>query len=189
MSKQLMRADARRSYDRILEAAGTVIAQDGENASLEEIARTAGVGSATLHRHFASRWDLLDAVFADRVDKICAEAERFTDHEPAKAALTDWLRLLTVESARNRGLAASMFRGRPDEHVPDDSCHAKIQSAGQMLLTNAVAAGEVRPDAALADILRLVSAIVLSTDESENAAADSATMIDLVLEGIHSRPR
>jgi AcrR family transcriptional regulator len=187
MGKQLMRADAQRSYDRILEAAGTVIAHDGANASLEEIARTAGVGSATLHRHFASRWDLLDAVFADRVDKICAEAERSMTRKPPEAALTDWLRLLTVESARNRGLAASMFRGRPDDRVSDDSCHAKIQGAGQLLLTNAVAAGEVRPDAALADLLRLVSAIVLSTDGSSSAAADSATMIDLVLEGIHAR--
>jgi AcrR family transcriptional regulator len=61
------RADARRNYDRILEAAAAEVARRGADASLEEIARRAGVGSATLHRHFPSRWGLLQAVFQERV--------------------------------------------------------------------------------------------------------------------------
>ncbi|MFC7643282.1 TetR/AcrR family transcriptional regulator [Streptosporangium lutulentum] len=69
-----MRADARRNHDRILVAASAAIAQHGAEASLEEIARHAGVGSATLHRHFPSRQALLEAVFRDRVETLCAKA-------------------------------------------------------------------------------------------------------------------
>lgn len=73
-SGRSMRADARRNRDRILAAAGTAIAEHGAEASLEEIARHAGVGSATLHRHFPSRQALLEAVFRDRVEILCAKA-------------------------------------------------------------------------------------------------------------------
>lgn len=73
-SKRPLRADAQRNYDRILAAAGAAVAAHGTDASLEEIAREAGVGSATLHRHFPSRQALLEAVFRDRVETLCAKA-------------------------------------------------------------------------------------------------------------------
>lgn len=185
MARPLKRADAQRSYDRIVEAAGIVIARDGSNASLEEIARTAGVGSATLHRHFGSRWELLDAVFTDRVNALCADAVHSAATKPAGAAFVDWVRTLTRESARNHGLAASMFAERPTGDVSDDSCHAKIQSAGQLLLGNAVEEGAVRSDASLTDLLKLVSAIVISTEGSDDPATESESLIGLVLGGIY----
>jgi AcrR family transcriptional regulator len=189
MAAQAKRADALRSYTRIVEAAGPVIARDGAQASLEEIARTAGVGSATLHRHFPTRWELLDAVFTDRVNALCDDAERSAETKQAGDALVDWLRSLTAESAINHGLAASMFADRPGGDVSDDSCHAKIQDAGQLLFGNAVAAGVVRPDASLVNILKLVSAIVIATDGSSDAAAESQAMITMLLEGIYPSPR
>jgi AcrR family transcriptional regulator len=185
VATQVRRADAQRSYDRIVEAAGTIIGRDGYTASLEEIARVAGVGSATLHRHFASRWELLDAVFTDQVNALCDDARRSAATKPAGAALVDWLRALTRESARNHGLAASMFAERPGDYVSDDSCHEKIEAAGELLLGNAVAEGAVRSDAALADLLKLISAIVISTEGSGDAATESESLINLVLEGIY----
>src|ERR1700743_436591 len=69
-----MRADAVRNRDTIVAAAGAVVAEQGAAASLEEIARRAGVGSATLHRHFPDRYALLEAVFAERVASLCGDA-------------------------------------------------------------------------------------------------------------------
>jgi AcrR family transcriptional regulator len=181
------RADARRSYESIVTAAGAVIARDGSTASLEEIARTAGVGSATLHRHFGSRWALLDAVFTDRVDELCAEAQRSAAAKPPLAALVDWLHTVAIESARNRGLAASMFAERPTDAIADDSCHDKIRDAGQRLLANAIADGAVRPDVSIAELLTLISAIVIATETSGAAASEIESLLTLVLEGVYPR--
>ncbi|MDT5359088.1 MAG: hypothetical protein QOC69_850, partial [Mycobacterium sp.] len=67
LAQRPMRADARRNYERLVAQASAVVREAGADASLEEIARRAGVGSATLHRHFPSRGALLEAVFRDRV--------------------------------------------------------------------------------------------------------------------------
>jgi AcrR family transcriptional regulator len=187
MTQRSMRADARRSYDRIVEAADGVIARDGADASLEQIARTAGVGSATLHRHFPSRWDLLDAVFTERVHGLRDEAQRLAEAHPAGVALVSWLRTLTRESARNHGMAISMFAERPAGSEADGDCHDIVRGAGEMLLRNAVAEGAVRPDASLDDLLALISAIATSTDGSPAAAEASQSLVDLVLEGIFPR--
>jgi AcrR family transcriptional regulator len=183
MVEKPRRADAQRSRDRILEAAQVVISRDGAEASLEEIARTAGVGSATLHRHFASRWELLDAVFIDRVDELCRLAESLAVASPAGEALGEWLRTMAVESARNHGLAASMFPERAGESDSSGSCHLKIHNAGEMLLGNAIAEGAVRPDVSFAALFALISAVVTSAQKESRARNES--MIALVLHGIY----
>ena len=86
------RADARRNFDQIVAAAEAEIARHGADASLEEIARRAGVGSATLHRHFPSRQALLEAVFHDRVEVLCVQARELAGHPDPGAALGEWLR-------------------------------------------------------------------------------------------------
>jgi AcrR family transcriptional regulator len=182
------RADAQRSYDRILEAAEAVISRDGAHASLEEIARSAGVGSATLHRHFASRAELLDAVFTDRVDALCAEAQELAITKPAGDALAQWLRALMTESARNHGLAKSMFPGHAGELLPDNSCHQKIQATGLLLLSNAVAAGAVRSEVSFTALFNLISAIVLFSDGKDGSERENQSMIDLVLDGVLGQP-
>jgi AcrR family transcriptional regulator len=186
MAELSKRADARRSRERILEAAEAVVSRDGADASLEEIARTAGVGSATLHRHFASRGQLLDAVFSDRVDALTERAVDLAATEKAETALVAWLRMLTTESARNHGLAASMFPGRPGELLPDNSCHARIRTAGQLLLDNAVSERAVRSDVSFSALFALISAIVTSTDGKTDAETKNQAMIALVLDGIRS---
>jgi AcrR family transcriptional regulator len=186
MAQQSMRADAQRNRDRILDAAEIVVSRDGAAASLEEIARTAGVGSATLHRHFASRWELLDAVFTDRVTALCVQAETLAATKTAGDALAEWLRTMTIESARNHGLAASMFPATSSDHATGDTCHAKIQNAGQLLLGNAIAEGSVRPGVSFPALFKLISAIVTSTDGRAGAEKENEAMIALVLYGIYA---
>lgn len=80
-----------------------MIAEAGAGASLEEIARRAGVGSATLHRHFPSRAELLEAVLCDRVQALCAQAEDLLTAPSAGAGLVAWLREVVAHAATARG--------------------------------------------------------------------------------------
>ncbi|MFD0664399.1 helix-turn-helix domain-containing protein [Thermocatellispora tengchongensis] len=76
------RADARRNYELLLAAATAVIAEEGPDASLNEIARRAGVGPGTLYRHFPTRDALLAAVFQGRLAALCARAEELAEERP-----------------------------------------------------------------------------------------------------------
>ncbi|MFG1651798.1 TetR/AcrR family transcriptional regulator [Micromonospora sp. NPDC049275] len=95
-----------------MKAATEATARDGAYASLEEIARSAGVGSATLHRHFPSRWSLLQAVFQTCVRNLAGRAEDLLAEPDALTALTTWLREVTVYATTTRGLAGIQPPGR-----------------------------------------------------------------------------
>ncbi|MEU4830924.1 helix-turn-helix domain-containing protein [Streptosporangium sp. NPDC023615] len=180
-----MRADARRNYDRILVAARETIARHGAGASLEEIARHAGVGSATLHRHFPSRQALLEAVFRDRVKTLCAKASELTaDLDPGPALVT-WLRAVGTHATSNRGLAASLMRGAHDgDPTLGATCHTMIVNAGGELLERARQAHAVRPGVAIVDLLKLVSAISLATEQEPGGAAEADRLLALAIDGV-----
>ncbi|ANZ41686.1 hypothetical protein BBK82_42800 [Lentzea guizhouensis] len=170
-----MRADARRNYELILAAAEAEVARTGADASLEKIARDAGVGSATLHRHFPTRQALLEAVFHDRVEVLCAQAGRLATAEDPGQALVDWLRDLAVYGATTRGLAESLL------HTPAGSgCEVMLRDAGGELLRLAQEAGAVRDGVGIDDLLTLVNAVSLATGD----AGDAARLATLALEGV-----
>jgi AcrR family transcriptional regulator len=182
------RADARRNYDQILSAAEAEIARHGADASLEEIARRAGVGSATLHRHFPSRQTLLEAVFHDRVEVLCARAGELAERPDPAEALADWLRAVAVYGATTRGLARSLLDGgREPARSAGRSCEAMLVEAGEGLIRRAHGTGAVRPEVSIVDLLTLVNAVSLATEGSADAAAEATRLIDLALDGI--RPR
>ncbi|MEU4243763.1 helix-turn-helix domain-containing protein [Actinoplanes sp. NPDC026619] len=177
-----MRADAQRNYERILAAAVAEVARTGADASLEKIARDAGVGSATLHRHFPSRRDLLEAIFHDRVDNLCAQARELAAAAKPGEALADWLRALAVYSATNRGLAASLLALAREPAPPAmNSCEVQLHEAGGRLLRSAQDAGAVRPQVAIDDLLTVVNAISLATEDG----ATAARLVTLAIEGIN----
>lgn len=184
-----LRADARRNQDRILAAAGAAIAQHGAEASLEQIARRAGVGSATLHRHFPSRQALLEAVFRARVESLCARAHELAiAHEPG-AALTGWLHAVGAHAAGNRGLATALVQGgRDGDPTFGETCHSLIAEVGQQLLDRARTCGAVRPGITVVQLLRLVSAISLATEQDADGPAEAAALITLALEGVRPGP-
>ncbi|WP_430782305.1 TetR/AcrR family transcriptional regulator [Actinoplanes sp. G11-F43] len=162
------RVDARRNYERILAAASAEVAATGADASLEKIARDAGVGSATLHRHFPTRQALLEAVFHDRVAVLCEQARDQT--------LTDWLRAVADYGATTRGLAAALLM----TSQASSTCEVMLTDAGGTLLRQAQAAGEVRADIAITDLLTMVNAVSLATQDG----AEAVRLVTLALEGI-----
>ena len=181
-----MRADARRNRDRILAAAAAAIAEHGAEASLEEIARCAEVGSATLHRHFPSRQALLEAVFRDKVETLCAMADDLATAPDPGSALITWLRAVGTHASTNRGLAASLMRGARDgDPTLGVTCHTMIINAGEQLLERARQAHAARADIAITDLLKLVSAISLATEQEPDGAAEADRLLTLAIDGVH----
>ncbi|MFD5462199.1 TetR/AcrR family transcriptional regulator [Kitasatospora sp. NPDC127059] len=183
-----MRADARRNYDRIVATAESLVAEHGAEASLEEIARHAGVGSATLHRHFPSRQLLLEAVFKGRVDALCAKARDLLPDPDPGAALVSWLRAVCAHAVANRGLGASVMHGTRDgDPTLGSTCHAMITSAGDELLDRARHVNAVRPDATITHILKLVGAIALATEGDPDGPVEADRLLDLAIDGVRAR--
>ncbi|GAB6902595.1 TetR/AcrR family transcriptional regulator [Kineosporia succinea] len=180
------RADARRNYEQIVAAAEAEIARSGARASLEEIARRAGVGSATLHRHFPTRWALFDAVFHDRVEVLCRRADELAGSQEPAQALAEWLKAVAVYGATSRGLASALLVNLSGVATPAGSnCDVMLGDAAERLLQRARAAGTVRPGVASCDLLILVNAVSLATETHPDAAGEAARLTDLALAGIH----
>ena len=164
-----MRADARRNRQRLIEAALAAFAEHGaDDASLDEIARRAGVGIGTLYRHFPTRQALLEAVYRSQVEALCARAEEYSA-QAADASATDalarWLEALVAFAATKRNLTISMMSslgGKNAEVV--SSCSAMVREAVVPLLARAQEAGEIRPDVDVTDLLKMSHAISVACE-------------------------
>lgn len=182
-----MRADARRNVEKIVAAAGPLVAEHGADASLEEVARRAGVGSATLHRHFPSRQALLEAVFKDRVETLCAKADALLAEPDPGQALSTWLRAVGAHAVANRGLGASLTPDPTGDQTLGETCHSLITTAGDALLSRARAADAVRPGITITQLLKLVGAIALATEHDPAGPTEADDLLTIALAGIHPR--
>jgi AcrR family transcriptional regulator len=162
----------------LLAAAATVFAESGPDAPLDDVARRAGVGNATLYRHFPTRRELLVAVYADEVDALSARgAVLLASGHPADA-LFDWLAAFAEHVADKRDLAAA---------VPDDIArselftgwHAAMHDTAARLLAKAVDAGEVARGVEAADLVAIATGIALSGP----AGVRAERLLRLVREG------
>lgn len=151
--------------------------RDGAAASLEEIARRAGVGSATLHRHFRGHRALLEAVFDDCVDQMCAEADRLAREAPTPDALWTWLRHVAEHCVIEKGLAA-LLRDVYRDAAQNDSFD-RLGRAGQELLDHATKAGSVRTGVTIQELLLQVNAVA---DVCSVNGADVTRILEVAFE-------
>jgi AcrR family transcriptional regulator len=179
-----MRADARRNYEALLAAADELFTAHGPNVSLDEIARHAGVGNATLYRHFPDRRDLLVAVCVSEVEALCALGEKLHGESDAGKALTSWLRAYIDHVSAKHGLAAAFATGRRDDSELVAACQSAVEAIGTSLLRRAQTAGAVRTDVKLPDVITLVNAIAMATETTGRRNANR--MLAIVLAGIRS---
>ncbi|WP_424535940.1 TetR/AcrR family transcriptional regulator [Sphaerisporangium viridialbum] len=179
MGTRPLRADARRNRDHLVTVATSVFAEEGPEASLNEIARRAGVGPGTLYRHFPTRQELLVAVFKDRVTTLCAKAETLAAGSPPGEALTGWLHALLAHALTDRGLGTTMMSAGP---VSGFDCSALMRSAADGLLTTARDAGAVRPDLELDDLFEIVTGLALATGDLGRATR----LLSLALDGLRN---
>ena len=152
------RKDAARNYDALLAAAREAFAEHGAEASLEDIARRAGVGIATLYRNFPTRRALFESVYADEVNALCQVALSVADQEPWEA-LNSWL---------NRFAGYMVTKQAVREALDNDSeifgtCRESMFSAGGPLFERAQKAGAARTDMDFGDLLRLVAGVTGTT--------------------------
>ncbi|MFU8872604.1 TetR/AcrR family transcriptional regulator [Micromonospora sp. SL4-19] len=154
LARRPKRADARRNYDALIAAAREAFGECGAGASLEEIARRAGVGIGTLYRNFPSRRDLFEAVYVEEVRALSGSAADLADLSPWEA-LVAWLNRFVAYVGTKRALAEELVH---DSEV-FRSCRTEIYAAGEPLLRRAQEAGVARPDASFDDVVRLISGI------------------------------
>jgi AcrR family transcriptional regulator len=179
-----MRADARRNYTRLVEEARAAFAEHGPAASLDDIARRAGVASGTLYRHFATREELIEAVLRDRVEALAERGtELLTAAEPFDA-LDQWLHAVLDHATVYRGLSAELMTGLLDNRAVVDGWHKQMFDVGEVLLGRAQQAGAVRGDATSSDVLKLVSAIAWATAGSPDGPAEAGRLLGLLLDGL-----
>jgi AcrR family transcriptional regulator len=158
LDRRPKRADARRNYDKLIEAARAAFTEKGVDASLEDIARRADVGIGTLYRHFPTRQALLEATYLEEVEALCASAAELSDLEPWDA-LVGWLNRFADYASTKKALSAELLATIGMESEIFKMCHSAIFSAGEPLLSRAQAAGAVRSDVTFNDVVRLVSGI------------------------------
>ncbi|WP_433127172.1 TetR/AcrR family transcriptional regulator [Micromonospora sp. CA-240977] len=164
------RADAARNVERLLAAARELVDKSGSEVVLDEVARKAGVGNATLYRHFPTRGDLLVAVYADEVAALCRQgADLLGDPRPADALFT-WLDAFVVHVATKRALALAATEG-PGAHRTRlfDKWHESMRSTATKLLRRAQDVNAVRPDLTVADLLAIASGAALSGTDVAHA--------------------
>lgn len=160
-----MRADARKNYDHLLAVAREAVIERGADASLRDIARTAGVGLGTLYRHFPTREALLEALLRAGFDELTARAGELGTSGSPGDALVSWLREAVAVAHNYSGVVASMVAAIAD---PDSALHAScvtMRAAGTRLLALAQAEGLARADIDGGDLFALVGALAWLGDQ------------------------
>lgn len=181
-----MRADAQRNRASVLAAAEAAYAEHGVDVSLNEIARRAGTGNATLYRHFPTREALLAEVYTGHLERYCALAEDAARADDPGIALRDCVIATCALQASNRGLADLLASLRPlSVHV--EELRARHYRAVAALFERAVRSGGVRPDASPADLaVLLIANAGLVHRTAEDAPRSSARLVALWLSGLLS---
>lgn len=182
-----MRADARRNYERLLEVGREALAEHGAEASLDDIASRAGVGSATLYRHFPRRADLIDAVIRDWVVGLYTSAQELLEADDPREALNTWIRDFAAHISMFRGLSQQII-SCVDSTSADDSplygsCEVMHHSLTQ-LLTRAQQTGAVRRELSADDLGRLINGIVQATETAPDGRRQAQRLLEVALSGI-----
>lgn len=182
-----LRRDARENRERLLAAAHAVIAEDGREAALEEIARRAGVGIGTLYRHFPDRGALLDALAEEHVARIGALAAEALGSDDPWDALAGFLEQVVALQERDLTLRDALLErpvaGRLD-HV-----RAPLRASIEELLARARAQGMLRPDVVYADVVVALWSLGRVVEVTAGPApAAWRRYLALVLDGLRASP-
>ena len=179
------RTDAQRNRERILDVAKEAFTRAGANASLDDIAKDAGVGPGTLYRHFPNRDALIEAVYRTEVEKLAAAERKFAAAMPPIEALRAWMLLFVDYIAAKQIIAPALnaYVGGPSKLY--ESSRAQVQGAIDALVKRAIKNGDIRRDLDPFDLLRAligVSHVASMPDWQQSARR----LVDILITG--SRP-
>ena len=181
------RADGLRNRERVLEAAKAVFSAGGPDASLEAVARGAGVGIVTLYRHFPTREALFEAVYRREVQQLTDLAEQLKlDATPAEA-LRRWMRSNVEFVATKRGMSAALALAAHGSSELSAFSFDRLTRAVGDLLDRAVAAGEIRADISAEDLLRALVGMCYMHDKP-GWQASVLRLVDVFVDGLRRHP-
>lgn len=178
-----LRADARRNRARVLEVAALTLTTDVD-VPLETIAERAGVGIGTLYRHFPNRDALIEAVYRNEVELLCAAApELLDDGRAAVQALREWMDRFVHYAATKRGLGSALRAAVGQDAPLFAEVRDSILTALTVLLSAGAADGSVRADVDADDVMRAMWAVWLVPDGPE-WDGQVRRLLDLVVDGL-----
>ncbi|WP_030340228.1 TetR/AcrR family transcriptional regulator [Streptomyces sp. NRRL S-1022] len=178
-----LRADARRNRERILEAAVRAFSEKGPDVAIDTIAKAAGVGSATLYRHFPTREALVEAAYRNELARVCDSAAKLLAENAPDRAIRLWMDDFIDYVAAKQGMADALRAAVASGADPFAETLDKLGTALGTLLHAGADAGLLRPDVDPFDVgfsLAGVALITSAPDQRERAGR----LLDLLLDGL-----
>lgn len=179
-----LRADARRNRQRVLEAAEAAFAAEGISVPIDEIARRAGVGPGTVYRHFPTKEALFAAIVLGRIDRLVEEARARLEGLDPGAAFFDFLARLGEEGRAKRDLVEVLAASGLDLDGAHSAVTRELRDAMAILLTRAQAAGAVRDDVEIEDVISLLAGVSLALRTPSSDAGSVDRMLAIVCDGL-----
>jgi AcrR family transcriptional regulator len=180
------RADAVRNRERVLEAAKSVFSAGGPDASLEAVARTAGVGIGTLYRHFPTREALFEAVYRREVQQLADLAEQLKQEAKPIDALRHWMRSNVKFVATKKGMSVALALAAYKNSELFSYSFERLTRAVGALLDRAIAAGEIRDDISPEDLLRALVGMCYMQDQP-GWQTSVLRLVDVFIDGLRNR--
>jgi AcrR family transcriptional regulator len=177
------RADAARNRDMLLAAATRAFAAADEEPSMRAIAREAGVGIATLYRHFPTRESLVDAVYRDQVERLTAGARELLGQLPPAQAMRRWMDLFADWLATKHGMIDTLRAMLESGEIAHTQSRTELLDAITTILGAGVAAGDLRPDISAEDIAASLTGIFIVAGRPGNQA-QAERLLNLLMDGL-----
>lgn len=187
MSTRKPRADSIRNRKRLMKAAAEVFRKGGAEASLEAVAKRAGVGIGTLYRHFSTREALFEAVYRQEVDQLSRLAETLAKTKEPVDALRQWLHADVEVIATKRGMLNALALAIDSSSDLYRYSFSHLTEAVGMLLKRAAEAGRIRSDVAAEDILHALIGMCLM-GKQPGWERDVIRLIDILVDGLCAAP-
>ena len=176
------RADAERNRERILNVAKRAFSRFGAGASLDDIAKEAGVGPGTLYRHFPTREELLEAVYRTEVEKLAASEKKLGETLPPLEALRAWM-LLFVDYIATKKIIAPALNPPAGGHAKViQASYAPIHEAMRSLVKRAIKGGELRKDVNPLDLLRALVGVAY-LESTPDWQPSARRLVDILIAG------
>ncbi len=183
-----VRADAVRNRERILAAAVTVFTRDGSSASTEAVAAEAGVGIATVFRHFPSKAELVEATLAEHLSAMGAFARGLVDDPDPGAALARFVAYFADRAAVTDALIEAIELRGGNATAAKGSQRGRVRRIVATLLRRAQQAGEVRGDLTVDDLLALLVGTARAVQHAGSRRGNPARVVRTILAGLRAEP-
>jgi AcrR family transcriptional regulator len=178
-----LREDARRNRERVLAAAKAAFEANGVSVPLDEVARRAGVGAGTVHRHFPTKEALFEAIVVGNMERLTADARRHGRAADPGDAFFRFFGRLVEHGAKNRALTAALALGATDVPSVTATANQALFAAMSDLLTRAQHAGAVRPDIDARQVKAALIGVIAGSDWLGGRGRDRRHLVALICDG------